>query len=209
MKSIVFNERDYDLPYEAQPERNVFAFVDLRLHPELVETIPELKQVPPLKFQVLAFNQPNGPFMTHGCAVAGKPPGAEHSPIPVPEPSKNAPFWCTTCVLFSFWLLDDNTASRYQEMFDSYSFDREDQSVCFEVQKTYFWKPEEIRAGFRDNRAEWHACLLWTSGWGGSKAQAIRGWERCNQDVIEFVKAYGTPDSPGGVTVSHRLSRPL
>ena len=174
MKFIVIDSHDYELPYETQPERGIFPYLDLRTHPELIDTIPEIQRAPPLKAQVAAFNDPLGSFMTHGCAFASKPPGALH-PLPIPETASAAPFWCSTYVLFSFWLLNDNATSHYQEMHDSYSSDRTDYSICFEVQSAYFWTPEEIRAGFRLSRLEWRVCLLWASGWGSRRKPSIIG----------------------------------
>ena len=80
MKSIVHTQRVYDLPYFTESSMGVYSYFDLRRHPEKIDEIPELKNDPVLKSFVSVLNDPEGHFMTHGCAVARGRPGCEGSP---------------------------------------------------------------------------------------------------------------------------------
>jgi hypothetical protein len=58
-----------DVPYwmDGVPSR---WWIDLRLNPDLIDVIDDLRGRPALREQIILLNQPDGPFMTIVCARA-------------------------------------------------------------------------------------------------------------------------------------------
>jgi hypothetical protein len=186
MKSIVFGNVVYDLPYEAFGATS--AYIDLRAHPAKIDEIPELKSEPRLKPLISLLNAPGGMFMTHGCAVASRPPGIPgQTEIRIPYGAKDAPCWYSSYIVFSFWHLNQNKKSRYEEIHRSYPPDRNQFNVCFEVGPAYFTTPDE-RALLKKKGSDTNEfiCDIWTSGWGSNAKEAHDRWSNGIDDLTAF-----------------------
>lgn len=209
MKSIVFTERIYDLPYFPEPSIGIYNYFDLREHPERIDEIPELKDDPDLKSLVSVLNDPAGLFMTHGCAVARRRPGCEGSRIPIPDASANSPCWYSSYVTFSLWLFDGNKEDRYRTIYEAYTPDADDGSVCFELQPVSFLSEKERRLNAKFQHTNGTACLIWASGWGDNFRQSYGRWSRSIQHLSEFFKNFRRPEWRGfanEITVSGYMS---
>jgi hypothetical protein len=207
MKSIVFTNKVYDLPYFAHPSYS--DYIDLRSQPTRVDEIPELNHEPRLKPLVNLLNDPHGMFMTHACAVASRRPGIEDSTvIPTPGGTENAPCWYSSYVLVSFWVLNQNQEERYKTLYESYPSDKNESGVCFEVEPGYFLTPFE-----REQRAKWSdtngtICGIWASGWGSNAREAQDRWSSGIDDLIAFFTKPPALDDlsvPTGITVSQHM----
>jgi hypothetical protein len=189
MKSVVFTESVYDIPYIAKLDRGVFDYLDLRTHPTKIDELPELKKEPRLKPLVSVLNDPSGMFITHACAIASRRPGIPGSTeIRIPYGSKGAPCWYSSYLFFSFYFLNQNKREHYEALHESYPSDKNECNVCFEVEPAYFWTPQEQVQDKRLGTSETNGtiCGIWVSGWGSNAKEAQNRWSSGIDDLIAF-----------------------
>jgi hypothetical protein len=185
MKYKVFTPEAYNLPYIAQ-----FPYIDLRAQPTRIDELPELRHEPRLRPLVHILNFPQGMFMTHGCAVASRPPGIVGStPIPIPEDAKPVPHWYSSYVIFSFYHLERNKPDYYDVIFASYPDQSTQSSVCFEIEPAYFCTPHEQKLGLKYGDTNGAICGIWATGWGTTAIMAQNSWGRRIEDLAQFFAA--------------------
>lgn len=208
MKSLIQVARGYDLPYVSAPSTGTYSHVDLRVHASEIDLIPELRGQPDLKELVGVLNRSRGPFMTHGCALARRPPFEPGGDVPVSEQSRAASHWCTSYVTFSFWELSRNQPNEYVSIYENFTSEASGTEVCFVIQPTYFLTLFEVRQGRKWGDTNATVCLIWVSGWGGTDAVAHSRWRNVTKSLVTFFSdAKKFPDnvSPLGVTVSQHM----
>ena len=210
MKSVAFNERVYDLPYIAEPERGVSVYLDLRTHPTKIDEIPELKGEPRLQPLVRILNDPRGRFMTHGCAIGADRPGVKGSTvIRIPYGAQAAPFWYSSYVIFSSWFFDQNNEEHSRAIYESYPSDRNAYNIAFEVQSAYFLTPYERAVERKWSETNGTVCGIWISGWGSNAKEAGDKWSAGIKDLISFFEnlpsGLSGPSARTGITLSQHM----
>lgn len=206
MKTIVCATDIYDLPYQPGPG---IRHVDLRRNPREIDRIPELQGEPVLKSLIELLNDPNGTFMTHGCAFAlEKPYGVA---VPASETAGTASHWCSSYVTVSFWEFSQNKEEEYAALSEKFASDRDDMEICFVVQPAYFLTAYERSVGAKWGDRNGTVCLIWASGWGNSTAIAHSRWRNAVKALIGFFSTITMPSrqtDAAAVTVSqHMLSQ--
>jgi hypothetical protein len=182
--------------------------MDLRVRPSDIDLIPELRSQPDLKELVAVLNRPRGPFMTHGCALARRPPSDPGGQIPVSEQSRSASHWCTSYVTFSFWELSRNRPNEYVSIYENLTSEANGTEVCFVIQPAYFLSLFEVRQARKWSDTNATVCLIWVSGWGGTDVVAYSRWRNVTRGLVTFFgDANRFPDnvSPLGITVSQHM----
>lgn len=208
MKSIVRVPNVYDLPYVADPARNIGRCVDLRRNPAMISAIVELKDQPMLKSLVETLNDKNGFFMTHGCAFAHRRPEGNGLTIPVSEESAAASHWLSCYVTFSFFRFSQNNEDEYKAIYDGFSMEGKDTEVCFVIEPAYFLSLFEVLYGRKWGERNATVCVLWASGWGESAAIAHSRWRNAMKNLIQFFstfKAVHGQTEYGDMTVSDQM----
>jgi hypothetical protein len=204
MNSLIRVSRIYDLPYVT--EKGVHRYVDLRLHPDEINKIPELAQRPLLRELVSVLNSKEGPFMTHGTAFALAPPYEPGGTIPLSPESQNAAHWCTSYVTFSYWDMRRNKEEQYAALRESFTSEANGTEVCFVIQPAYFLTLFEQQFGAKWSETNATVCLLWVSGWGETEVVAHSRWRNAIKSLIEFFSGFKTNADDGfATTVSHHL----
>jgi hypothetical protein len=203
MKSTVFTERLYDLPY--LPHERTAVYIDLRAHPTGINDLPELRDEPRLRPLASILNDPNGMFTTHACSVASVPPGMPGSTnIDIPYGAKHAPCWYTSYIVFSFWHLSQNKTEHYEAIYRSYPSDKNKSNVCFEIGPAYFCTPFEQRSGVKQaGDTNGAICTIWVSGWGSTALEAQDRWSSGIDDLITFFAKFIS--APTGITLSEHM----
>jgi hypothetical protein len=202
MKSIVLTRRVYDLPYIAECPH-----LDLRSDPGKIDEIPELRSEPRLNPLVALLNDPGSAFMTHATAIAARKPGIEgETPIQVPYGAKDAPWWYSSYVTFSFWSLNDNSEKNYRVIYERFP-ERNHYNLAFEIQAAYFLSHFEQQKQRKWRETNGNVCVIWSSGWGATPAEAGSRWNSCIQDLIVFFKALSLDGltTSNGVTLSEHM----
>lgn len=204
MKTTITVSRVYDLPYIA--EKDVHAYVDLRLHPADIHRIPELAHQPVLRELVSVLNSKEGPFMTHGCAFALAPPYEPDGTIPLSEESRTAAHWCSSYVTFSYSLMSLNKEEHYVALYDGFTLDAIGTEVCFVIQLAYFLTLFEQNYGAKWGDRNATACVVWVSGWGAKETIAYSRWRNAVRTAVEFFEGFKlNADDVSGVTVSQHM----
>jgi hypothetical protein len=204
MKSILATRQIEYLPY--LPKGTTYEFIDLRLFPNKIEEIPELKAEPALARIVTELNHPQGEFMTHKTLVADRlPDGFGDCEIPLPDSARSARRCYSSYVEFSFWLIDKNYEKDYKPLYDAYS-DKNKCSVCFILQPAYVMNRQEQKTSSAPvNMINATVCMIWTSGWGGTVREAHDTWQESIQGLTAFFEARRLSLGPNhglGLTVS-------
>ena len=208
MKSLIHVSKVYDLPYVSAPSERTYRHIDLRVHPSEIDSIPELIGHPDLKELVAVLNRPRGPFMTHGSAMARRPPCEPGGDIPLSEQSRTASHWCTSYVTFSFWELSRNKPEEYLAIFDNFTSEANGMEVCFVIQPAYFLSLFELRLGNKWSDTNATVCLIWASGWGDADVVAHSRWRNVTRNLVTFFsdsKSFPDNAAPLGVTVSQHM----
>jgi hypothetical protein len=204
MKSTIRVSKVYDLPYIA--ENSTHSYIDLRLDPDRIKLIPELVSQPVLRELVATLNGKHGPFMTHGCAFAQRPPNEPGGTIPLSPESRGATHWCTSYVIFSYWLMGLNREENYAALYEGYQQEAHGTEVCFVIQPAYFRTlyEERVDAKWSDTNAA--VCLVWVSGWGASEASAQSRWRNTVKGLTAFFSGVKvSADEGSGITVSEHM----
>jgi hypothetical protein len=202
MASLIHGEGFYFIPYAPDLSRGCHPHVDLRITPEKIDEIQELKAEPLLKQLVAVLNDQRGRFMTHSCAVGPSAPSSEGS---IPSESMGASCWKSCYVSISCISFDQNTDKTYNVLYLDYRPRK--MPVCFELVPAHFCTPEEQKREQVNRDTNGFMCLLWAIGWGKSGAEAETSWTASVNDLIEFFTGelgVGITET-GGQTVSQYL----
>ena len=208
MKSIICVSKPYDLPYESTPSDGTHRHIDLRVRPDEINSIPELRGEADLKELVAVLNRPHGSFMTHGCAKAKRPPYEPGGEFPLSEESRSATHWRTSYVTFSFWQLSENKPEKYVPIYEQFKTEANGTEVCFVIQAAYFLTSFEISYGNKWSDSNATVCLVWVTGWGDSDAVAHSRWRNVTRQLTAFFddrKAFPDYDCASGLTVSQHM----
>lgn len=208
MKSLIRVSRVYDLPYFSAPSDGVHCHIDLRVHPSEIDSIPELRGQPRLKELVAIMNRPRGPFMTHGCAIARRPPYEPGGAIPLSKESCTAARWCTSYLTFSFWYLSRNKRENYEDIYESFTDEMNGTEVCFVIQPAYFLSRFEQRVGKKWCDTNATVCLIWASGWGDTDVVSHSRWRNSIKNLVDFfgdTNRFPDNASTSEVTVSQHI----
>jgi hypothetical protein len=145
MKTLIHLATAYDIPYNVELSGQNHSHVDLKVHPDEIRNLPELRGRPDLKELVEVMNR--GPFMTHGCAFGLGKPHQPEGDVPMSEESKTARHWCSSYVTFSFWEFSRNVADEYQPPYEALTTTARGTEVCFVLQPAYFLTAFERQQG--------------------------------------------------------------
>jgi hypothetical protein len=182
--TLAIGENHLTVPYgTAQRDDSTnYGYVDLKANPELVPTIPEVRDWPELEALLIVLNSPTSLYRSLGCEKSFSP----YMNDEVPELKVKLVSYIDIAFIDEEF---NKVGASFEEMMGAYADFAQRQPFA----KYVIFDPELTKTRYRDENVDGWCISVWIGGFGSDEASARSAWRTVIDVFTSFVASGWAP----------------